>query len=284
MASVVLQSSYRPQIARGYVGMLADDGDKDIRSLICETAAGIGFGLAVSQGTLDRGAILGGSAFRGITVADKTLSLAPLDPLSNTDFTLDKYGNRVTMSVLSRGRIYVLAGATVTPNNDVYYNTGNGGFTNAAGGLSATGYIDFNRQPLDGQTVVINGTTWTFKNSGATGTQSNIGPTIGDTITRLVAALNASGDANTLLSTYAAYPPSPGGLGQGSGAYRVMVSADALGVAGNAYTLAAGTSGVTVSGAVLSGGVAGGTQVVGAKWDSGAIGGDIAIVSLGIQR
>jgi hypothetical protein len=71
-----------PQIRAGLVGMIADEVEHSVTTRLCETTAGIGFGLAVSQGTGDKGCILGGSAFIGVTVRDIALSLSPVDPLT----------------------------------------------------------------------------------------------------------------------------------------------------------------------------------------------------------
>jgi len=66
-----------PQIRAGLVGMIADEVEHSVTTRLCETTAGIGFGLAVSQGTGVKGCILGGSAFIGVTVRDIALSLSP---------------------------------------------------------------------------------------------------------------------------------------------------------------------------------------------------------------
>jgi hypothetical protein len=281
--SVVLQRTYRPQIAPAMEGNPADQGSgRDDITRLCETAAGIGFGKAVSQGATEKGCILGGSAFIGISMRDITLSLVPVDQNQVAPNPLDAFGRYTNVWVRTLGRVWVKAGATVTAGMAAFYNSTNGGFT-ITGGQAANGYIDFSRQPRDGETVVIGTTTITFKNSGATGNQSNLGPTLGDTVRILAQTLNASADIAVDDNTYLAYPPSPGGAGQGSGAYRLMVASKLVGTAGNSFALGAGTSGGTTSGTVLSGGTAAATAIVGATWVSNAMAGDLAIINLGYK-
>lgn len=65
------------------------------------------------------------------------------------------------------------------------------------------GQLLFTTNPLDGDTVTINGVTWTFVNSGATGNETNIGVDLATTLAHLVADLNNSGNALVIPSTLA---------------------------------------------------------------------------------
>lgn len=112
------------------------------------------------------------------------------------------------------------------------------------GGSAATGTITIATNPSDGDTVTVNGVVVTFKTSGATGNQVNIGASAGATATALAAFLNASSLAGLSVATYTA------------NASAVTVTYDVKGTAGNNFTLASGQASVTVSGAKLTGGVA----------------------------
>jgi len=285
--STVVQRTYRPQIPPGVVGMIVDETQASVATFQCGTPAGIGFGLAVSQGSQDTQAVLGGATkFIGITVRDVTLDGLPIDPLAaiSPAAPVDTYQNLANMAVMTTGHIWVLAKAAVVAGDPLFYNATDGGFINAATGEAATGYIDFSSNPVAGNTVTLQGSAIAFVASGATGLQCNLGPTLGDTLVNLAAMQNASADTNLVLLSTKAYPPSPGGAGQGSGAYRLMIASKAPGVAGNAYTVATNVPGATVSGATLSGGAAGGVAVSGGFWLSSSIAGDLAIAALGIQR
>jgi hypothetical protein len=282
--STVVQVTYRPQIPFGLVGMPADGLNAADDSKTVETAAGIGFGLVVTQGAREDGIVVGGAANPiGLTMRDVTLVRSPIDPLSSALAPLDVYPQWSNAAIRQRGHIWVMSTATVNPGDPLYYNTATGAL-GAAGGQFAAGAVTFSGQPQAGQTVVLNGTTVTFVASGATGLQVNLGPTLGDTLTALANFVNGSADANLTLLTVRADPPSPGGAGQGSGANTLLVSSKAAGVAGNAYTLAAGTAPDTVSGATLAGGAAAGVAIPYAFWLSPAIAGQLARVSLAIQR
>jgi hypothetical protein len=109
---------------------------------------------------------------------------------------------------------------------------------------NASGDIVFSGQPAVDSTVTINGTAFTFKASGATGNQSNIGATLSDTLDNLVTVLNGSVVSGVAQATYSK-----------TGTTTLHVAYDTAGLAGNAFTLAAaaGSNG-TVSGDTLTGG------------------------------
>lgn len=96
----------------------------DVIHGICETVAGIGFGLAVSQGTeSDAGAILGGTIadFKGVSVKDVTLPQG------------DKYLPPNTMAIMAKGIMWVLAKAAVEANDPVHFDAATGEFSNTGG-------------------------------------------------------------------------------------------------------------------------------------------------------
>ncbi len=111
--------------------------------------------------------------------------------------------------------------------------------------VKATGYIEFSAQPAADSTITLNGTAWTFKASGATGPQTNIGVDLDATITALASNLNASADAEVAKCTYTANTMLD----------RLEIERDTTGTGGNSYTLAASAaSNGEASYATLTGG------------------------------
>jgi hypothetical protein len=111
-----VQTEYNRYQPVGQVGQAASMTGWDADTKICETEAGIGFGLAVSQGVHDGWAVLGGTAFLGITKADQTL------PASQSD----KYAVGDNMAVHALGDIWVSPAHDVVPGDLVSYNTTTG--------------------------------------------------------------------------------------------------------------------------------------------------------------
>ena len=118
-------------------------------------------------------------------------------------------------------------------------------FNNAAA-ASATGTYTFVANPTATQTIILNGITWQFVASGATGNQTNIRANTQATLQQLVADLNSSVNGSISVATYTDV-----GLA-------LTITYDTPGTGGNAYTLAAGTYGGTISGATLAGGAGAG--------------------------
>jgi hypothetical protein len=278
--ATVLQTRYSQYIAPGVEGMISEMTGSEVGTKICETAAGIPFGKAVSWGAGPKGCVLGGAKFCGLTVRDITLVLTPVDPLSVTPNALDTYGRYANVAVMSRGHMWVRPQALVAPGDDAFYDPASGLLGNAAAGLMASGWVRFSQQPAVNSTLVINGATLTFVASGATGDQANIGPTLGDTVANAAAAMDASATAGFAALTFRADPPAPVGAPQG--ADTIYIQDNASGVLTKAIT--SGPVGMTKSGANLAGGTAAATAITAGKWVTGAVGGQLAIVSLGIQQ
>jgi len=122
-----VQSTYTRYEPVAQNGMLANETNWVADTRIVETAAGIGFGLAVSQGTGDKGCIIGGSNFVGITRADQTLPRADLSiPGSSSTTPLDAYSQYDNAGILKEGDIWVNCYAAVTPVTAVTYETATG--------------------------------------------------------------------------------------------------------------------------------------------------------------
>lgn len=107
---------------------------------------------------------------------------------------------------------------------------------------TAFGSITLTANPANNDTVTIAGTTVTFKTSGATGLQVNIGADVTATALALQQLLSASTDVNLVTCTYTAL------------AGVVYILAAASGTGGNSITLAKSGTNITISGATLSGG------------------------------
>lgn len=126
-------------------------------------------------------------------------------------------------------------------------------------GVAATGSLAFSAQPANNSTITIAGQAFTFVTGTPTANQIKIGTTLAQTIANTVRALNGSAVAGVMAATYWA---------DVNGTH-LRVAHKALGVGGNAFTLAASASAVTPSGASLTGGAAtGGYRHI---WEAGAL-------------
>jgi len=112
----------------------------------------------------------------------------------------------------------------------------------------ASGRYVFAANPADASTVLINGVTFTFKDSPVGATEIQRGVTLAATIANTVTALNASVNASVSVATYSTPSAASGEL---------LIVYDTAGTAGNAYTLGSSTGNITRSAATLTGGTAG---------------------------
>lgn len=140
-----------------------------------------------------------------------------------------------------------LVGFEVTDGGKDYANTDT--ITILTGGVAATGTYTFTGNPSDGNTIILNGVTWTFKTTISGSSQTKIGSNLAETLDQLASDL-ATSNNNSITVAY--YSISTGTI--------LHITYGQLGTAGNAYTLAAGTYGGTVSGATLAGGSNGSTS------------------------
>lgn len=113
------------------------------------------------------------------------------------------------------------------------------------GGVAATGTYTFTSNPSNGQTIILNGITWTFVTTPTTKMQTKIGISVAATLAQLVSDLFTSGNSSI---TSASYTLSTDVLD---------ITYNELGIVGNSYTLASGTYGGAVSAATLTGGTNG---------------------------
>lgn len=115
---------------------------------------------------------------------------------------------------------------------------------NGSGATAATGSYTFSSNPTNGQNIILNGVTWTFVTSGATGTQTNIQSTVQATVYQLITDLTNSGNSSINAARYNAT------------SLMLNITYGTTGTVGNTYTLAPGTYGGTPSGGTLTGGAA----------------------------
>lgn len=120
-----VQTTYPSTMRKAVAGMIASTDYYKADSCTVETAAGVGFGLAVVRGATDvangiRFGVAGN--FRGITIRDITL----INP------TADKYAQYQNAGVLYEGDIWVVADGAVVAGNDVTYTEATGRLGTAA--------------------------------------------------------------------------------------------------------------------------------------------------------
>ncbi len=116
-------------------------------------------------------------------------------------------------------------------------------------GLAATGSYLFSAQPVNNSILTVNGQAITFVTGTPIANQVKIGTTLSDTIANAVIALNASVVAGVAAATYSA----------DLAGTTILIVHDTIGVAGNAFTIVAGSApatNATASGATLTGGAA----------------------------
>ncbi len=106
----------------------------------------------------------------------------------------------------------------------------------------AVGYFRFNKNPVNGETITLNGTTVTFVTGVAVGNQVQIAVDMNTTIANLVTFLNASADAQISKCTYLFGSWLNTQLQGSQPASATMaiceVTFDTVGVTGNSFTVA----------------------------------------------
>lgn len=108
------QTSYALKQSVAYAGMIFALGEKSICSRSVETAAGIGFGVAVSRGTdKERQVVVGGTDFIGITVRD-------LHKEGSANGAI-KWNENETAAVMRSGEIWCVCPTGCNPGDAVNY-------------------------------------------------------------------------------------------------------------------------------------------------------------------
>lgn len=114
-----VQTAYNENMRPGIAGAQADMTPSTILSRTVETAAGIGFGKVVRQGTGDKGIIsdlatvaMDADSFVGITVVDRGVA----NPVAAD---ADKYPQYSSARVMTKGTIWVEVAGAVAAGTDV---------------------------------------------------------------------------------------------------------------------------------------------------------------------
>lgn len=121
---MAIENAYGTVLPAGVPGAQATMIPATFISRNVETAAGIAFGVAVSQGATDKAVIAGGTAYVGITSLDRSAA--------GTDTTPDGFPQGASARVQTKGDIWVLAAVAVTAGQPVTF-TGAGALSNTGG-------------------------------------------------------------------------------------------------------------------------------------------------------
>ena len=143
-----VQTTYAATHAIALEGMEADTESSGRRNLsrTVESAA-VGFGKAVSQGTVDHGIVAFASAttkFLGVTVRDQAV-----DPASQNQFRVGD-----TAPVKTEGAVWVLAGEAITAGDPVYL-TSAGAFMKTATSNTLVARARFDTTAASGALVLL---------------------------------------------------------------------------------------------------------------------------------
>ena len=105
-----VQSTYADNIAVGYAGAISNEEPRTLISRTVEDSGGIDFGLAVMQGTEDKGVVVGdGTDFLGVTVRDQSV-----DPASQ-----DTFEYMSNARVMTEGVIWIVNSGGVAAGDPV---------------------------------------------------------------------------------------------------------------------------------------------------------------------
>lgn len=105
-----IQSTYADTMDAGYAGAIVNTEPSVLISRTVEDAAGIAFGLAVMQGTADKGVVVGdGSGFLGVTVREQDV-----DPSTPSLFAENE-----TARIMTKGVIWVANSGGVAAGDEV---------------------------------------------------------------------------------------------------------------------------------------------------------------------
>lgn len=144
------QLSYNLDHTAAAPGQLVDKQSPVMRELlIVETAAGIAAGLAVSYGTAANQAVIGGTAFAGVSMR----SSRPGDATTNAEEN-EQYE---PIEVMTHGKVYVTVSGSVAHTDSVAYINASGLFTAGPAGAGETDVTNakFRGAATDGNVVAL---------------------------------------------------------------------------------------------------------------------------------
>jgi hypothetical protein len=121
----VPQATFPSTMKQGVAGMINSMVDYNAISRNCATAAGIPAARAVSQGTLDTDAVIGGTAngFLGLTILDPTLyNPDPTKP--------DQYAQYMEMGILTKGEMFASCVVACVAGDPLSFVAADGTLTN----------------------------------------------------------------------------------------------------------------------------------------------------------
>ena len=135
---MAVQTTYSENIGAARAGMIADtQGTLNLISRTVETAAGIGFGLPVGQGTNDNGVILSeaGADYVGFTVRERSVDPANPNEFAQYDTARIMTHGVIWVTVTDAGGVVAGDPVWVTEATGALSNAdvGSGGGTNLAG-------------------------------------------------------------------------------------------------------------------------------------------------------
>jgi len=123
----IIQTTFSDTIRQGLPGMINRMVDYNAVSRNCATAAGIPAARAVSQGTRDEDAVIGGTAngFIGITILDPTLVNPTTSALGD-----GVYAQYTEMGILTKGEIFAACVLACAAGDPAYFVAADGTLTN----------------------------------------------------------------------------------------------------------------------------------------------------------
>jgi hypothetical protein len=161
---------------------------------------------------------------------------------------VDQFGNTPVNEYITGRKLMVKCPFAETDLDTLHALMKDVGATLVDDGAKATGSITVTTNPAANDTLVVNGTTFTFKASAATGVRDVlIGTSQAATAANLLAVLQSSTDAKVTQAAYTMDAATP---------TVIAVTFLKTGTAGNSFTLVRTGTGITLSGATLTGGTA----------------------------